>query len=195
MKYISIDIETTGLSPTNNQVLEVGAVLGDTHDPTIIGEFQVIMLHSTLIGDPFAINMNQELIRIISGQRDRQELTSEEASLFTGFIVPADFCRFFAIWAYDLNNLSKDSGILFGGKNVASFDLPFLDELGFGRTIKRKHRVLDPAMLYIEPSDVVPPDLDTCIRRSGLDIPTGKRHRALVDAEIVNRLIYSGLGR
>lgn len=34
MKYISIDIETTGLNPAVDQILEIGAILEDTLNPS-----------------------------------------------------------------------------------------------------------------------------------------------------------------
>ena len=69
MKYVSIDIETTGLSPENHSILSVGAIIEDTelklpYDE--IPKFHAILIQREITGSPFAINMNQGIISLIS---------------------------------------------------------------------------------------------------------------------------------
>ncbi len=68
MKYISIDIETTGLDPVNDQVLSVGAIIEDTNNPLPfdqIPKFHVAIKRENISGSLFAINLNRELIQTI----------------------------------------------------------------------------------------------------------------------------------
>jgi len=68
MKYISIDLETTGLDPENCQILTIGAVIEDTNNIKPMEElptFHAAILHRRIEGSPFAINMNKEIIESI----------------------------------------------------------------------------------------------------------------------------------
>ena len=65
MKYISIDIETTGLDPSTCQILSVGAIIEDSNNIQSyedLPKFHVAIKHDQITGSPFAINMNRELI-------------------------------------------------------------------------------------------------------------------------------------
>lgn len=74
-------------------------------------------------------------------------------------------------------------------KNVAGFDMPFLNTLpAWKTTTKFHHRVIDPGMLYFNPlTDSVPPDLKECKKRAGL--PELVTHEALDDAWDVIQLV------
>ena len=69
MKYISIDIETTGLDPENNDILSIGAIVEDSNNPLPFDQcpkFHVAIIREQLTGSPFALNLNKELIESIS---------------------------------------------------------------------------------------------------------------------------------
>jgi DNA polymerase III epsilon subunit-like protein len=69
MKYVVIDIETTGLDHHNNDVLSIGAVVEDTTKKLRFEEiprFHCAILHKELKGSPFAIRMNNDLIGAIA---------------------------------------------------------------------------------------------------------------------------------
>lgn len=88
MKYVSIDLETTGLETENHQVLSIGAVIEDTLNPHVKVEdlptFHGVIVHNQLTGSPFALNMNRDLIEKISvwqntkpeGRKEFEQLTS-----------------------------------------------------------------------------------------------------------------------
>jgi oligoribonuclease (3'-5' exoribonuclease) len=88
MKYVSIDLETTGLETENHQVLSIGAVIEDTLNPHVKVEdlptFHGVIVHNELTGSPFALNMNRDLIEKISvwqntkpeGRKEFEQLTS-----------------------------------------------------------------------------------------------------------------------
>jgi len=68
MKYISIDIETTGLDREVCQILSVGAVIEDTNNPLPLTElptFHCAIKRSSVYGELYALNMNKDLIESI----------------------------------------------------------------------------------------------------------------------------------
>jgi len=82
MKYISIDIETTGLNPLICNTLSIGAIIEDTNNPLPyekLPKFHIGILHEELQGSPFAINMNRELIQSLVDYQNAktQELKDE----------------------------------------------------------------------------------------------------------------------
>lgn len=88
MKYISIDVETTGLEKDRYQILSLGAILEDTTKKLSFEEipkFHAAILHNEITGSPFAINMNKKIIEAIvqyqtaSDQDEKNDLVN-----FTG---------------------------------------------------------------------------------------------------------------
>jgi len=70
MKYVSIDIETTGLDSETCQILQIGAVIEDTANPKPLDElpkFMCILEHETYSGQPTALSMNSWILKILSG--------------------------------------------------------------------------------------------------------------------------------
>ena len=72
MKYISIDVETTGLNPETCQILSIGAVIEDTQkqlDFEEIPKFHCTILKNErdiISGEIYALNMNRDLIESIT---------------------------------------------------------------------------------------------------------------------------------
>lgn len=69
MKYVSIDIETTGLDPENCQVLSIGAVIEDTDDIKPLDDlpkFHGVIKRRAISGDTYAINLNRDLIQTMT---------------------------------------------------------------------------------------------------------------------------------
>lgn len=78
MKYISIDIETTGLDAEFNQILSIGAVIEDTLNPIPFEElpkFHAVIKRESVYGSIFALNLNRDLIQAI---KDYSEARTEE---------------------------------------------------------------------------------------------------------------------
>jgi oligoribonuclease len=68
MKYLSIDIETTGLDRENCQILSVAAIVEDTTKKLPFDEipkFHVAIKRQSINGDMYAINLNRDLIALI----------------------------------------------------------------------------------------------------------------------------------
>ena len=69
MKYVSIDIETTGLDPENDQVLSIGAVIEDTENPEFwedIPKFHGVIKRNNIKGGLYAINLNRDLLSTLN---------------------------------------------------------------------------------------------------------------------------------
>jgi len=183
MKYVSIDIETTGLDPDFCQVLEIGAVIDDWKLPiNELPSFRRVIQNKTLSGEPFALALNVGLLRLLA---DPQPSTN------TIFCQPDELGRQFAPWLTE--NGIDPKHVQAAGKNFASFDAIFLDRLpDFKSHVEFRHRVLDPAILFWQPAkDEKLPDSATCYKRAGLDSKVA--HTAVDDAKGVVWLIRSGL--
>ena len=179
MRYISIDIETTGLDPAKDQILEVGMVEDDLANQRPIEElrtYRTLVRHKRIVGDPVALRMNADLIRKIS--------LGEQPIV-------------------DIDDLSNDidawirctdvGTITLAGKNIGAFDLQFLKALP-GWSTRVRHRSLDPVTYFLcacgGPS---PPSLQQCCTAAG--ISESVTHTALQDALLVVRLLRVGWNR
>lgn len=174
MKIISIDLETTGLDPFNNQIIEVGLVLFDT----ITNERKTaswLIQHEHYTGDAFALAMNKDIF---------DEL--KEASKSKEFIVSYKYLSEYIDLFLKTNNVSLPITVC--GKNFSSFDLQFLKQIeGFDQNWFHR-RVLDIGSLYFNPLiDDSLPSLTECKKRAGL--PSKVLHRALDDANDIIDLI------
>lgn len=185
MKYISIDIETTGLNPETDQILEFGAVIEDTLQPGVAVEdlpaFRRIIRHDRLSGTPLALMMNTDIIHSIAfyTPKDPQFCTIKELT--------NEFRKFLRVYFKEDNHHHFE--FVVAGKNFSSFDLQFLKRVPeWTRYIQPRRRVLDPAILYFDPiKDEVPPSLEECLRRAGFD--GNVRHKAIGDAQDVIRVL------
>ena len=75
MKYISIDLETTGLEKDRYQILSFGAMIEDTENKLPLSEipkFHAAILHNELTGSPFALNMNKKITIRLSDRHECQ---------------------------------------------------------------------------------------------------------------------------
>jgi len=88
MRYLSIDIETTGIDADQDQILSVGVILEDTTKKlpfAIVPKLHIAVLHNRLNGSPFAINMNANLIATINNyQCAKDEEARKEIRDYTG---------------------------------------------------------------------------------------------------------------
>ena len=73
------------------------------------------------------------------------------------------------------------------------FDYPFIKAIPYGRKIRVRNRVLDPAILYFNlNTDTEIPDLKTCLERAGIDKEVS--HTAVEDSIDVIKLIRHKFG-
>lgn len=197
MKYVSIDIETTGLNRENDQILEVGAVIEDTDkqlDFDEIPKYKAIINHDRISGSVYALNMNARILEILANiPKDIEERT--EYIIKHNIISPHDFALSFQsfltnhITTFDKKISNSTVKIVVAGKNFSTFDKVFLEKLprvteymSFG------HRSIDPANLYIDfENDKEIPSLNECLDRAEIDDKV--THNALLDAWDVVRVL------
>lgn len=186
MKYVVIDVETTGTDPDKCQILEIGAIIEDTSKKIPISElpqFKCILKHDTYSGSAFAINMNSRIFEILS---------NPSVHSHHNVLLPHQAVDKFAMWLvanyFDLNPSEEDmrdvllEPINVAGKNFAIFDKLFLDNLsGWKGMINYHRRFIDPALLFVDwKQDTYLPDLNTCLQRAKIDKKV--THNALEDA-------------
>lgn len=190
MKYISLDIETTGLDRELDQVLEIGAIIEDTNNPLSFKEspkFHAIIKHDRYSGGAFAINMNQRIFkihadRILIRDEDEKILYDDKHNICRVDEIARDFYNW--LYAELKPNVTYGEKIVatVAGKNFAGFDSPFLGKLPeWNKFFRFRHRVLDPASLYWNAIlDTELPSLEKCLERAGL--PTEVTHDAVEDS-------------
>lgn len=178
MKYCSLDIETTGLDPKTCDILEIGAYIEDTNlffPREKLPSFHCYIWKENYRGEAYALQMNHNIFKKILDLR----------TIKSNLIVLPEFVGFY--FRLFLTSYLKDETPTIAGKNVMGFDIPFLKELP-GWDIKFRHRAIDPAILYFDPSiDDVLPDTSICKKRAGLSEVVS--HEALDDAWDVIQLI------
>lgn len=177
MKYVSIDIETTGLNPEEHKVIMIGAVIDDLANPIPANKLPCFgcIINQEQKGDPEAMEMNEWIFKLMPSEGVSQALFLEA---FRGWLLS--------------NGFKKDEkGIIkftVAGKNVASFDIPFLNNIpGFSERFHIRRRCIDPAILYMSMADETLPDLQTCLGRAGIHKTVA--HSALEDAADVVQLL------
>lgn len=186
MKYISIDIETSGLDPKRDQILQFGAVVVEDTTGEILKEIELTVLHERIHGDPFALGMNADIIKRIAYGVGKAVGDSGWSSRSEGFC-----------WAgmlyTEYSKFVEKEKLTPAGKNFGSFDKQFLLNLDvrFGNLFV--HREINPTIWYWNrETDARLPDLQTCAVRAGL-VETVS-HSALADAKLVAKLI-TGAGQ
>lgn len=168
MKYVSLDVETTGLRPNYDQLLQVAMVVEDTELSGIpvqeLPYFCAIVRHEEIRGQPYALGLNGWILDIISARLSvgsPYPILEQEQMCY-------DACDF----------LDKHFGpgrINVAGKNAAGFDIPFLPTAISSRF---RHRVIDPGSVFVDWSAQSLPSLGDLI---GGEV----KHDALGDARDV----------
>jgi oligoribonuclease len=189
MRYVSLDLETSGSDPLRHQVLELAAVVEDTRRTasTPLGElpsFRRALRHPEITGTAGALALNARLLEELSDK------TKADAPDICG---PAEVLpqlrEFLLANGFKLDPKNRVSFTI-AGKNIGVFDIPFLRQLpGWGTIIRAEPAVLDPASFYLNwHKDSRLPSMLICQARSGMPEPH-VAHEALADALEVVRLL------
>lgn len=118
MKYISIDVETTGLERDRYQILSIGAILEDTTKKLPFDEipkFHAAILHNEITGSPFALNMNKDLIESIvyyQTAQDQDEKNDLVQMKGMQFLKEEDVVEQFYRWLYDIGMVQPDPNFI-----------------------------------------------------------------------------------
>lgn len=217
MKYVSIDIETSGLNPDMNHVLSIGAIIEDTETKLPFEEipkFNAIVLQNNIQGSPRAITMNNEIISLMGEYLEGKDEVREQLKLRSGyqFFEEDQVIKEFYWWLSDngfghdfndnnlgysvivngrhvINGSTKPITINVAGKNFGTFDKLFLEELPWWqKLIRTRQRVIDPSILFVDWSeDNTLPSLTKCKERAGIEGIV--THNALEDAWDVVELL------
>ena len=210
MKYVSIDIETSGLNPDMNNILSIGAIIEDTEKKLPYEElpkFNAIVLQHIIQGSPRAITMNKEIIGMIGDYLEGDDETKASMNNQGDYIfcteddVAQKFYDFLWVNGYmmhveSLKTVRIVDGVSFpvfggntppitinvAGKNFGTFDKLFLEDLPWWKKlIRTRQRVLDPAILFVDwKEDKSLPSLTTCKERANINGIV--THNALEDA-------------
>ena len=204
MIICSLDIESTGINQDEDQILSLGAVLEDTENVKPLEElpaFHVYINHNTLKGNIIAFSMNKHNIdRIIALRKEHSDYISKgedvndrtrRQMIVSNYYIDGltdnitGLKSRFEQWLHNHTLDSQDKQIVIAGKQVARFDLPFLEKQGFGSDYfynsgRFSKRTIDPSILYTTWKEEVLPSTDLCLKRSGID--TECQHDALQDA-------------
>jgi len=196
MKYVSIDLETTGLLHEDARILSIGAIIDDLDNPKQyedLPKLEICLTHERVSGGIFAIDMNRDLIREIKDQVPKPDREYVKPTYALERLM--EFIRY---------HLHLDPALEFkfnvAGKCFATFDDQLLIRAGdiSGQVWDpdnnwakfRRRRILDPAILYRQRGDEKLPNLTECLARAGME-PTN-HHNALADAWDVCRLLRQG---
>ena len=202
MKYISIDIETTGLDKDKHQIVEIGAVIDELGSDTPIEDlpkFRAVLIHDEMQINAFCANLHRDLWPEILAAQNEKKVGSDTPLegpplSWTSYRDPRD--AEFALYKWlCLNIIGKKSKpdmqpikINVAGKNPAGFDIPFIEaQPNWQGLIKFRRRVFDPASHYVRDTDECLPDLQECLNRAGFAKTVS--HTAVDDAMDVVRLI------
>lgn len=214
MKIVSIDIETTGLDPIEDQILEVGLVAYDTEKPFIqspSNSLRILLMRNSIAGNLFALNLNKNILKEMLDMKQHitedgrgynfTKIEQEDMSVLyldcdmeVGMNTPGveEVFRYHVATFLDANDChvaeswEKSPKITAAGKNYAMFDHKFLKADPITRYLadRVRHRVFDVGALYTLPEDKTIPNLKTCCERAGLENTT-VTHYSVDDAVMV----------
>lgn len=196
MKYVSIDIETTGLDPEKHQIIEFAAVVADTETIGPVEDrhyCRLLIRHpkmDELTVGPYCAALHHNLWKEhIADLKNDPVSTGYLSHNLTGSIWVHHLATEFRRW---LTRQNVEQTINPAGKNFSGFDRQFLNRIPNARELKFWHRTFDPASFFLNIEDKELPDMDLCLKRAGIDAQTD--HTALADARYVVRLCEIGLG-
>ena len=184
MRYVSLDLETSGSNPVRHQILELAAVIEDSRHPlplAALPAFRRVVRHPEYAGTAGAIALNARLFAELARKESNAELCTPAELLpqLREFLL-AHGCK---IDKHDC------VAVTMAGKNIAVFDLGFLQQLpGYGTLVRAEPAMLDPAAFYLNwHKDSRLPSMSICKARAGLGRDVA--HEALADALDVVRLL------
>ena len=193
MKFASIDIETTGLSQENSDILQFAVVLDDLKNPKPLEElprFQAIFMQDNYKGNPFALSMHSEIFKkiAIARKKNLEYCPDNNIHFMTIDHLPTALYLFLKN-GYNQNDKNGNIYINPAGKNLSSFDIPFLkSKIKDWGSIYFLNRSIDPAILYFDlENDNSLPDMKKCMERAG--IAGEVAHTAIEDALVVVKLL------
>lgn len=201
MRFVSLDIETTGTDPVRSQILSIGMVVEDTNNILPMEELPKLHLYLTydyIYGSPFVLSMNRDIIKAIGdfNETDKDDVIKQYKDKGIQFVYPSNvpntIVNFLLSNGYNGYDSDKNRVVFTAaGKNLAGFDIPFLELLpNWKRSLRIRSRVIDPTTSLINwKEDDAPPGLAACMERTGVE--GSVTHDALQDAIDTLKVIRS----
>jgi len=197
MKYVVIDLETTGVPGKNGavedlQIIEFGAVIENTNNLLPVDDipkYNRIIRHENYSGGAFAINMNARIFEILAKREtfrrgEEQDAYDKHHGIISINDLAKDFFEFLFPHFGEFNeddsfesvvermNMFKQAPFVItpAGKNFDSFDRKFIDIIPKWKNyVNLRHRTIDPTSMYIDwHNDDTPPGLGDCLSRAGI---------------------------
>ncbi len=156
MKYVSIDLETTGLDRKRDQILMVAMIVEDTKNKLPrekLPTFACFVQHGRYEGSPFALWLNGWIFEALA-KKDESKYP-----IYSAHQWPAKALEF-------LGQHFGDERAVAAGKNVAGFDIQFLPDEIKNRFI---HRTIDPGSAFMNWDLDKPQSLDEIKKNLGID--------------------------
>jgi len=238
LQIFSIDIETTGLSPDNSDLLEIGLAYydfekmkGKTYQEMLseVPKRKIITKlkkYNQLQGNivAFEMHLTSGLLQNYKNLDKVEDIELEEDVVVahSSFDVIIQIYKFMLDVGYITDKELKEKGLEFltanyynlddvvsivkdynfrktitvAGKNVASFDIPYLQNLllEWNKYMRVRHRVFDPTVFFYDKSLDRLPDLKQCMdiaKNTDESFPSGEvAHDSLSDCLDVLKLIH-----
>lgn len=172
MRLVALDLETTGLNPQEDQILEVGMVCFESDTGDIVGEFERIVRHDRYTGSAYALAMNSDILKRLADFSTDNPNSCWVADLRSRML------KQLTEWGFEKE---RPHAV---GFNVAPFDIAFLKQ-AFDYRKMFHHRAIELGTLLMAPSHTLAPvsskAVAQAIEGSTLeDMP----HTALADCKV-----------
>lgn len=188
MKYLSLDIETTGVKVKHpGRIIQLSGVVEDCSNLLPLAElphFTCFIDHEEIAGESYALWMNGWILKEIAEsfknkfrKPDEQYKTMYPVYFEGGWVEP--FMQFLT------NHFGPKERVTMAGKNAGVFDLQFLPKSVQGRF---RSRILDPGSAYADFSKDSLPGLDQICAQLGIkEVTHDAKEDALLIVEVMRR--------
>lgn len=198
MKFIAIDIETTGLESQLHSITEFAAIFADT-DPAIpVKTFYRWMNPEGFVWSNFCLNLHYDWIKKVVKRVKESSISPPDEPILclTGGSLVNQFCQWLLTECdHPIPKGDRWEKLTAAGKNFHGFDHRFLETHGFPAMFR--HRSIDPVMLYAHANDIVLPELKLCKERAIAEgcpgLVADVAHNAIDDAMDVVKLVQWGM--
>lgn len=178
MRFVSVDIETTGLDFDKCQILEVGlAVFESTSqkNEAIDSSYKVIK-YDGYYWEPGAFDLHRLRFDYFLGVGDNRVRVSE-------------------VWPWLAGYFERYKTKIAVGKNFGSFDFQFIRRLPGFKNGVIGHRSIDIGTLALSADDTEIPAIAEALRRLNVKYDPSQAHIALYDATVTGQAAWNFFNR